>query len=361
MLKAASILLLAALFLLTGEPTANAQAKACVHYDEGGLATTAFGVPEYEATWRELTTEAYTICYTPAESSRTINTIKAILDRANASIEARYTLKSVEPVIYILPDLRPDLGAAPWVSTNFSVGDDVWMVYLSPAHPEWDTWGGGLLRQAIDDYHIRVLSGEYFEMVHDIEAPVPKWVQQGFTWYNGLFHFLDEDETAPALTGLVNNDPEHEVFKVVRKDGVQSFGTNSVYAGGSAILAYLEGRFAGILNELIAHRHPSFDMAVARIIDAKGSTVEDEVAGLWAWIEGCANGNCDIPPFSITTKAPVPTPTPAPCLAEQARRAYYSQFTPPLPGPLSYWDYLIVYAKARPTASPDCGPAFGGA
>ena len=125
MLKAVSILLLAALFLLTGEPTANAQAKACVHYDEGGLATTAFGVPEYEATWRELTTEAYTICYTPAESSRTINTIKAILDRANASIEARYTLKSVEPVIYILPDLR----------------------------------------QAVDDYHIRVLSGEYSEMV----------------------------------------------------------------------------------------------------------------------------------------------------------------------------------------------------
>ena len=188
------------LLLLIGTPTIQAQSKVCTHHLEGGLAVTTFGASEYPLNWSVVRTPNYILCHHPSEKS--IAYVTGILARANTIIDRLgYHLKNVRPVVYLFPELRSDFGAAPWISTNFSVSDDVWMVYLSPSHSEWDGWGGGIMRHSIDDYHIRVLSNEYFEMVHDIDVPAPRWVQQGFTWYNGLFYFLDWEDTARTSQG----------------------------------------------------------------------------------------------------------------------------------------------------------------
>ena len=359
------LIMLALLTMLIVTPTAKAQTNICTHYDSNGLGVTTFNLPEYDPGWVEVTTSDFTICH-PQSVSQDIPRVKSILERAHTIIEdLGYRIKNAHPVIYLSGELLPNFGAAPWVSTNYSAGNQVWMVYLAPSHPEWIGWGGGVMRASIDDYHIRVLSGEYFEMLHDIRVPAPRWVHQGFSWYNELVHFLDWEDNAPRVAELVNNDPDHAVFLTIGRDGIKSFGTDSVYVGGSAILTYLEFRFEGILEDMIKHPYSSFDIAMNNLIERRGSTVEDEYYGLLDWAERChRKQDCEITPFNppiptptptpipTPTPTPVPTPTPTPTpkpLTEddRQRKAYYANFTPPLPGPLSYWDWLIYKAMER--------------
>ena len=327
------------IILLTGNAQAQ-NAGICIHYEEGGPATLHFGYTELDIEWIEVVTPLYTICRPQSVEHSDVNYVMNILNNAHPSIDARYELKDIKPVIYLFSELRPDHGAAPWISTNFSVRDDIWMVYLAPSNPAWDNWGGGIMRHSIQDYHTRVLSNEYFEMLHDIESPAPRWMHQGLSWYNGLFWFLDGEQTAPKLARLVRDD--NSLFMTIRRD-VKSLGTDSVYAGGAAILQYLEGRFEGIHIDLINHQHDSFDTALSQGIIEKGSTVEFEYEGMLHWVDECSKGKCDIEPF---TPHPEPEPITSPPIKREPPsynelcRAYYRMFTPPLPGPLSYLDCL---------------------
>lgn len=338
------IVILTALPYFTYSTSISHAASACSHYEEDGLAVTIFGLPEYPLDWAEETTSDYILCHHPQEGS--VEHVQNILDRADSKIKQMpYDFKSNMPVVYLFPELRPDLGAAPWISTNYSAGNHIWMVYLSPSHEEWETWSGGVMRLPVQDYHTRVISNEYFEMLHDFDSPSPRWFRQGFSWYVGLNYFLDWNEHAPRLARPVQNDPDHEVFMTVHKADIKSFGTNSVYVGGGAITSYLEGRFDGILNELISHQESSFNSALQSVVSRRGSTVEDEFRGLLAWVDKCAHGDCRISPFRkglTPTPAPTPRPMPdsTPSLEDTLREYYYSLFTPALPGPLSYQDWI---------------------
>ena len=354
MLFLSSILIIvaAALSYLTYPTSISHAASECNHYEKDGLAVTVFDLQEYPLNWIQQTTSDYVLCHHPQEES--VEQVQNILSRAiSAMKQMPYQFKDVRPVIYIFPELRADLGVAPWISTNYYVSkqNNTWMVYLSLSHKEWETWPGGVLRLPIQAYHTRVISNEYFEMLHDFDSPSPSWFRQGFSWYVGLNYFLGWNEHAPRLARTVQSDPDHEVFMTVHKGDTKSFGTNSVYVGGGVITSYLEGRFDGILNELISHQNSSFNRALQSEVLRRGSTVEDEFRGLLAWVDGCARGDCHITPFRkgpmptatptpMPTATPTPMPTPAPSLEETQREYFYSLFTPPLPGPLSYQDWI---------------------
>ena len=335
------IIIAAALSYITYPTSTSHAASACNHYEQDGLAVTVFDLQEYSLDWIEETTSDYVLCHHPQETS--VEHVQDILSRAGSKIKQMpYDFKDIRPVIYIFPELRPDLGVAPWISTNYSTRHHTWMVYLSPSHEEWETWSGGVLRLPIQDYHTRVISNEYFEMLHDFDSPSPKWFRQGFSWYVGLNYFLEWNEHAPRLARPVQNDSDHEVFMTVHKGDTKSLGTNSVYVGGGVITSYLEGRFEGILNELISHQDHSFNSALHSGVLRRGSTVEDEFRGLLTWVDRCARGDCHITPFRkevAPTPTPMRMPTPTPSLEEIQREHFYSLFTPPLPGPLSYQDW----------------------
>ena len=345
-LSSVLIIVAAALTYLTYPKSISHAATECNHYEQDGLAVTVFDLQEYPSNWIQQTTSDYVLCHHPEEES--VEQVQNILSRAISAMQQMpYQFRDVTPVIYIFPELRADLGVAPWISTNYSTQNNLWMVYLSPSHNQWETWPGGVLRLPLQDYHTRVISNEYFEMLHDFDSPSPRWFRQGFSWHIGLNYFLEWNEHAPRLARTVHNDLDHEVFMTVHKGDTKSFGTNSVYVGGGAITSYLEGRFDGILNELISHQSSSFNRALQSEILRQGSTVEDEFTGLLAWVDSCARGDCHITPFrkgSIPTATPVPTPKPAPAptpsLEETQREYFYSLFTPPLPGPLSYQDWM---------------------